>query len=57
MSYNGQLNFGLNADYDALPDLEALADELRASVEELVAVAGESVEVRSTGRSPVRVAE
>jgi diacylglycerol O-acyltransferase len=57
MSYNGQLNFGLNADYDALPDLEALADELRASIEELVAVAGESVEVRSTGRSPVRVAE
>jgi diacylglycerol O-acyltransferase / wax synthase len=57
MSYNGQLNFGLNADYDALTDLEALADELRASIEELVAVAGESVEVRSTGRSPVRVAE
>jgi diacylglycerol O-acyltransferase len=57
MSYNSQLNFGLNADYDALPDLEALADELRASIEELVAVAGESVEVRSTGRSPVRVAE
>jgi diacylglycerol O-acyltransferase / wax synthase len=57
MSYNGQLNFGLNADYDALPDLEARADELRASIEELVAIAGESVEVGSTGRSPVRVAE
>jgi WS/DGAT/MGAT family acyltransferase len=42
MSYNGQLNFGLNADYDALPDLEALADELRASIEELVAAAGET---------------
>ena len=42
MSYNGQLNFGLNADYDALPDLEALADELRASIEELVAAAGAS---------------
>jgi WS/DGAT/MGAT family acyltransferase len=39
MSYNGQLNFGLNADYDALPDLEALADELRAAIEELVAAA------------------
>jgi diacylglycerol O-acyltransferase / wax synthase len=44
MSYNGQLNFGLNADYDAMPDLEALADELRASIEELVAVAGETAE-------------
>jgi WS/DGAT/MGAT family acyltransferase len=42
MSYNGQLNFGLNADYDALPDLEALADELRAAMDELFAAAGES---------------
>jgi diacylglycerol O-acyltransferase / wax synthase len=42
MSYNGQLNFGLNADYDALADLEALADELRASIDELVAAAGEA---------------
>jgi WS/DGAT/MGAT family acyltransferase len=40
MSYDGQLNFGLNADYDTLGDLEALADELRASIEELVAAAG-----------------
>ena len=28
MSYDGQLNFGLNADYDALADVELLADEL-----------------------------
>ena len=42
MSYNGQLNFGLNADYDALPDLEALADELRAAMDELVAAAGQA---------------
>jgi WS/DGAT/MGAT family acyltransferase len=44
MSYNGQLNFGLNADYDVMTDLEALADELRASIDELVAVAGETAE-------------
>jgi diacylglycerol O-acyltransferase len=42
MSYNGQLNFGLNSDYDALPDLEALGDQLRASVDELVAAAGQA---------------
>jgi diacylglycerol O-acyltransferase len=42
MSYNGQLNFGLNADYDALPDLEALADALRATIDELVAAAGQA---------------
>jgi WS/DGAT/MGAT family acyltransferase len=40
MSYDGQLNFGLNADYDALPDLEALADDLRDAIAELVAAAG-----------------
>jgi WS/DGAT/MGAT family acyltransferase len=41
MSYNGQLNFGLTADYDALADVELLADELRSSIQELVAAAGE----------------
>jgi diacylglycerol O-acyltransferase / wax synthase len=40
MSYNGQLNFGLVADYDALPDVEALAEELHLSIEELAASAG-----------------
>jgi diacylglycerol O-acyltransferase / wax synthase len=49
MSYNGQLNFGLNADYDALPDLEALADELRAAMEELFAAAGESARPSDAG--------
>ncbi len=50
MSYNGQLNFGLNADYDAIDDLEALADELRAAIEELDAAAGQSPR-RAPGRS------
>jgi diacylglycerol O-acyltransferase len=40
MSYNGQLNFGLTADYDALPDVETLADELESAVQELAAAAG-----------------
>ncbi len=40
MSYNGQLSFGLTADYDALADVETLADELRAAIEELVAAVG-----------------
>jgi WS/DGAT/MGAT family acyltransferase len=65
MSYNGSLDFGLNADYDALGDLEALAEELRASIEELVAAAGESAPSRSrsshgarpAGRRTLRVAE
>ena len=49
MSYNGQMNFGLTADYDALGDVEVLADELRGSVEEMVAAAGAQAG-RSSGR-------
>ena len=37
MSYNGQVNFGLIGDYDALADLEALASDLEASLAELAA--------------------
>ncbi len=57
MSYNGQLNFGLNADYDALPDLEALADELRASIEELVAAAGEDSRGETVGQRPAAASQ
>jgi WS/DGAT/MGAT family acyltransferase len=39
MSYNGRVNFGLTADYDALPDLDQLADDLEASIAELAVVA------------------
>ncbi|MGI8904830.1 MAG: WS/DGAT/MGAT family O-acyltransferase [Solirubrobacteraceae bacterium] len=39
MSYNGQLNFGLIADYDTLADLQSLADGLRYSIDELAAAA------------------
>ena len=39
MGYNGQLNFGLAADYDALTDLETLAEELSASVQEIIEAA------------------
>jgi diacylglycerol O-acyltransferase len=40
MSYDGQLHFGLNADYDALPDVQDLADDLRMAIAELVDAAG-----------------
>jgi WS/DGAT/MGAT family acyltransferase len=40
MSYNGQVNFGLIGDYDAMPDIERLADDLEDSIEELSAAAG-----------------
>jgi diacylglycerol O-acyltransferase len=40
MSYNGGVNFGVTADYDATPDLDALADDLEASLAELTAAVG-----------------
>ncbi len=55
MSYNGQLNFGLLADYDGLPDVEALAEEIRLSIEELASAAGADVERARSGGSRQRV--
>jgi WS/DGAT/MGAT family acyltransferase len=57
MSYDGQLNFGLNADFDALPDLDGLAGDLRASIDELAAAAGEDSPTRPTTRKPVVAAD
>jgi len=35
LSYNGQVNFGLIGDYDTLPDLDTLAEDLEVSLAEL----------------------
>jgi WS/DGAT/MGAT family acyltransferase len=40
MSYDGRLGFGLLGDFDALPDLDAVADDLEASIDELAEAAG-----------------
>jgi diacylglycerol O-acyltransferase len=40
MSYAGTIDFGLLSDYDALPDLEALAAALDAAIAELAVAAG-----------------
>ncbi|MEA2375459.1 MAG: diacylglycerol O-acyltransferase / wax synthase [Thermoleophilaceae bacterium] len=39
MSYNGNMEFGLVADYDAMPDLDFVADALEESLAELMAAA------------------
>jgi diacylglycerol O-acyltransferase / wax synthase len=41
MSYNGEINFGLLGDYDAMYDLGAFADAIEASLAELVEAASE----------------
>jgi diacylglycerol O-acyltransferase / wax synthase len=40
MSYDGRLAFGLLGDYDAMGDLETLADDLRTAIDELTRAAG-----------------
>jgi diacylglycerol O-acyltransferase / wax synthase len=53
MSYNGHVNFGITADYDGMPDLDALAGDLDASISEL-AEAAPSTEGREVGRADRR---
>jgi diacylglycerol O-acyltransferase len=36
MSYDGGIDYGLLGDYDALPDIDVIADGIRASLEELL---------------------
>jgi diacylglycerol O-acyltransferase / wax synthase len=40
MSYDGHLGFGLLADYDALPDLESIAGDLKLAIASLARAAG-----------------
>jgi hypothetical protein len=59
MSYNGQMNFGLLGDYDALADIRLVADGIEASLEELVALAraaapDEGDDAASNGRARAR---
>jgi diacylglycerol O-acyltransferase len=42
-SYDGQLNFGILGDYDAMPDLEVVADAISAGLAELTAKCGLSL--------------
>ncbi len=50
MSYNGQLNFGLTADFDAMPISRRSPRSSRSSIEELAAIASAPTDDR-TGRA------
>jgi len=52
LSYNGKISFGLVGDFDAMPDLEALADDFAAALEELEEAAG--IDVPPPGAGPDR---
>ena len=40
MSYNGGIDYGLLGDYDALPDIDVIADGIEIALEELAAAGG-----------------
>ena len=50
MSYDGNLGFGLLGDYDALADLDDLAEDLEAGIADLARTAG----IRHRGPRPLR---
>jgi diacylglycerol O-acyltransferase / wax synthase len=54
MSYDGHLGFGLLGDYDALPDLEAIADDLRWAIGSLARAAGVRSTRKRAARKPVQ---
>ncbi len=58
MSYNGQMNFGLLGDYDALPDIASIADGIQASLGELAraraGAAPDGGDGAPNGRAPSR---
>jgi hypothetical protein len=51
MSYDGRLDFGLNGDWDAMPGLELLAEDLGAALDELEQAANRS-RPRASRRKP-----
>jgi diacylglycerol O-acyltransferase len=59
MSYNGKMAFGLLADYDAVPDVGALAQGIEAAIAELVELAaqeegGGAATAAANGRAATR---
>jgi diacylglycerol O-acyltransferase / wax synthase len=50
MSYDGQVNFGLIGDYDAMPDLDELGDEIEAELASMVEAAGGRRRIFRRGR-------
>jgi diacylglycerol O-acyltransferase / wax synthase len=51
MSYNGQVNFGLVGDYDAMADLDSFALDLEAATDEVVATAPAARKPRRASRA------
>jgi hypothetical protein len=55
MSYDGRLAFGLLGDYDAMPELDALGEELALAVDDLERAAAPVRPARGARRTGPRV--
>jgi diacylglycerol O-acyltransferase / wax synthase len=53
MSYNGKMNFGLLGDFDAMPDIDVVADGIELALAEMLALARK--ESRGREREPAGV--
>ena len=53
MSYNGGIDFGLLADYDAMEDVDLVAEGIQRSVAELLEAAEEAS--REAGADPAEI--
>ena len=56
MSYNGRMNFGLLGDYDALPDIDAIADGHRGVAGRAAGPARAEAAARGRARRPAKPA-
>ena len=54
MSYDGGMDFGLLGDYDAMPDLDAVAVGIAESLAELLGLAGGPLTRRRTKTTRTR---
>jgi hypothetical protein len=45
MSYNGQMNFGLLGDFDALPDIDAIGQNIAEELARLLSLARETAAI------------
>lgn len=52
MSYNGQMNFGLLGDFDALPDIDSIGERIAAELAALVSLARRSSAPSAPPRAP-----
>jgi diacylglycerol O-acyltransferase len=51
-SYIGTMTFGINADFDAFPDIDVLARGIRRGMEELLEIAGRTPTPLASARKP-----